>query len=142
MAASAPARVNWARVVPCGLLAGIVWTVLSSVVTALAGRAFAAALPDGRLTRPSASLVTFLLVVNLAEGIWAIWLYAAIRPRYGAGPRTALVAGLAWWALSTFIDLTWGSFGLVPVSALAGPVLASLPAIVLATLAGAWRYSE
>src|SRR5205823_11963536 len=32
-------------------------------------------------------------------GILAIWLYAAIRPRYGAGPKTALCAGLAVWSL-------------------------------------------
>ena len=32
-------------------------------------------------------------------GIFAVWLYAAIRPRYGAGPKTALCAGAAVWGL-------------------------------------------
>ena len=32
-------------------------------------------------------------------GILAIWLYAAIRPRYGAGSKTALYAGAAVWGL-------------------------------------------
>ena len=142
MPADPAGRVNWACVLPCGLLAGLVWTVLSSFVTALTGQAFSAALPDNRLAAPRASLVAFLLAVNLAEGIWSMWLYAAIRPRFGAGPRTAIIAGCAWWAISMLIDLTWGSFGLVPMATLAGPILASLPAILLAALAGAWRYSE
>jgi hypothetical protein len=140
--ADSAGRVNWARVLPCGLLAGLIWTVLSSFVTALTGRAFSAALPDNRLAAPSAPLVVFLLAVNLVEGIWAMWLYAAIRPRFGAAPRTAIIAGCAWWAISTLVDLTWGSFGLVPMATLAGPILASLPAVLLATIAGAWRYSE
>ena len=32
-------------------------------------------------------------------GLFAGWLYAAIRPRYGAGPKTALCAGLFVWFL-------------------------------------------
>lgn len=36
-------RINWKRVPPCGVLAGVVWTVLSSVVTVAAGHAFSAA---------------------------------------------------------------------------------------------------
>ncbi len=28
------------------------------------------------------------------------WLYAAIRPRFGPGPKTAICAGLTVWALS------------------------------------------
>jgi hypothetical protein len=135
-------KFNWRRVFACGLLAGFVWTVLSSIVTVLFGRDFAAAAPGNRLAAPSARLVTFLLIVNLVEGIWAMWLYAAIRPRFGAGPKTAVIAGFAWWVISSLIDATWGSFGFVPPGALLGPMMASLPAIVLATLAGASLYQE
>jgi hypothetical protein len=135
-------RINWGRVVLCGLVAGIVWTVLSSVVTIFAGQAFSAAVPGNRLAAPSAPLVTVLIVVNLAEGVWAMWLYAAIRPRYGAGPCGAVIVGLSWWILSSLVDVTWGSFGFVSAGTLLGPIAASLPAAVLAALAGAWRYTE
>lgn len=133
---------NWRRVLWCGLLAGAVWTVLSSIATVVAGRGFAAAVPGNRLAAPGASLVSLLLLVNLAEGVWAMWLYAAVRPRYGAGPWTAGVVGVAWWVLSSLIDVTWASFGFVPPMTLVGPVAASLPATVLATIAGAWLYKE
>lgn len=133
---------NWGRVLLCGIVAGLVWTLLSSVVTVLVAHDFAAAVPGNRLSAPGGGLITFLLAVNLVEGIWAMWLYAAIRPRYGAGPKTAVVAGLSWWVISSLIDATWGSFGFVPASALLGPMAASLPAILVAALAGAWFYRE
>jgi len=135
-------KMNWRRVLACGILAGVVWTALSAVVTVVAGQAFSRAVPGNRLAAPSASLIAFLSAVNLAEGVWAMWLYAAIRPRYGGGPRAAVVVGLAWWVVSTLVDVTWGSFGFVPAGALVGPAAASLPATVLAAIAGAWRYTE
>jgi hypothetical protein len=135
-------RINWGRLLLCGLVAGIVWTLLSSVVTVFAGYDFAAAVPGKALSAPSGGLITFLFIVNLVEGLWAMWIYAAIRPRYGAGPKTAVVAGFSWWVVSSLIDATWGSFGFVPAKALLGPMAASLPATILAALAGAWLYKE
>ena len=135
-------RINWGRVLLGGLVAGLVWTLLSSAVTVLAGREFAAAVPGHRLSSPTAGIVLFLLGVNLVEGVWAMWLYASIRPRHGPGPRTAMVAGLSWWVISSLIDATWGAFAFVPASALLGPMAASLPAILVSALAGASLYQE
>jgi len=45
-------KVNWSRVVGCGLLAGVVWIILGSVVTTLLGQQFAA-LPNNRLGTPT-----------------------------------------------------------------------------------------
>jgi hypothetical protein len=47
---------------------------LSSIVTVLAGHEFVAAVPGNKLSAPNAGFVAFLLAVNLAEGIWAMWL--------------------------------------------------------------------
>jgi hypothetical protein len=135
-------KINWGRVVLGGLVAGLVWTLLSLVVTVLVGSDFAAAVPGNRLAVPSSGLVAFLFIVNLVEGIWAIWLYAAIRPRYGAGPKTAAVAGFSWWVISSLVDATWGSFGFVPAKALLPLMAASLPAIIVAAVVGAWLYKE
>lgn len=135
-------RINWRRVLVCGLVAGLVWTLLSSVVTVLVGSDFAAAVPGNRLSAPRGGFVALLLIVNLLEGTWAMWLYAAIRSHYGPGPKTAAVAGFSWWVISSLIDATWGSFGFVPARALLGPMAASLPAIIVATVAGASVYKE
>lgn len=135
-------KINWSRVVLGGIVAGIVWTVLSSLITAFLSKAFVAAVPGGRLSKPPGSMVAFLFIVALVMGIWALWLYAAIRPRYGPGPKTAVIAGVSWWIISTCIDATWGSFGFVPPRAILPASVASLPALILAALAGAALYQE
>jgi hypothetical protein len=135
-------RINWGRVVSCGVVTGFVWTVLSAVSTWYVGADFNSAVPGNKIFAPSAGLAAFLVSVNLSGGIWAIWLYAAIRPRYGAGLRTAAVAGFSWWVVSSLADATWGSFRLVPLKALLPLSVVSLPEMILAALVGAWLYKE
>ena len=135
-------KINWSRVILCGVLTGVVWTVLSAISTWYVGADFNSAVPGNKIFAPSSGLAAFLLTVNLAGGIWAMWLYAAIRPRYGAGAKTAAIAGFAWWVVSTLADTTWGSFGLVPVKALLPLSAVSLPEMIVAALVGAWLYKE
>ncbi len=98
-------RINWPRVLGCGLLAGIVWIILGSVVTALLGRDFAA-LPNNRLGAPTAGFVIVNVVLDLVEGISILWLYAAIRLLYTPGAKTAVIAAFAWWSVVSLGDAT------------------------------------
>lgn len=134
-------RLSWRSVLGSGLVAGVVWIVLGSVVTAVFGHDFAA-LPHNRLGAPSVGFVSLNAVLDLLEGISILWLYAAIRPRYGAGPKTAVIAAVAWWCIVSLGDVTWCSFGFFPASAVVPLMIGTLPALVLATLAGAWLYRE
>jgi len=135
-------KINWARVLLCGVATGVVWTILSATSTWYMGADFNAAVPGNKILAPSAGLAAFLFALNLIGGLWAMWLYAAIRPRYGAGAKTALLVGFAWWAVTSLADATWGSFGFVPVRAL-WPVMAiSLPELMVAAVVGAWLYRE
>jgi hypothetical protein len=86
--------------------------------------------------------IVFALGVGFLLGIYAMWLYAAIRPRYGPGPKSAVIAGLAVWFLIALADSVWASFQLLPITALAGPVFCTLPEIVIALLIGASFYRE
>ena len=135
-------KINWTRVFLCGLIGGVVWTITSAISTWFVGADFNAAVQGNKIMAPSAGLAAFLFAVNLGGGIWAMWLYAAIRPRYGAGAKTAALAGLSWWVVSTLADSTWGSFQLVPIKALLPLSAVSLPEMVVAVLAGAWLYKE
>ena len=134
-------KVNWQRVLGGGLLAGIVWIILGSIVTALLGRDFAA-LPHNQLGRPTPGFILLNAILDLLEGISIVWLYAAIRPRYGAGPKTALIASLAWWFIVTLGDATWCSFGFFPPHTVIPLMVGTLPALIVATLAGARLYKE
>jgi hypothetical protein len=134
-------RINWSRLLGCGLLAGIVWIILGAVVTALLGREFAA-LPGNRLGAPTPGFVVLNVVLDLLEGISILWLYASIRATYSPGARTAIIAALAWWLIVSLEDATWCSFGFFPPRTVIPLMIGTLPALVLATLAGARFYKE
>jgi hypothetical protein len=134
-------RINWPRVFACGLIAGVVWIILGTVVTALLARPFIE-LPHNRLAAPTSGFVALNVVLDLLEGISMLWLYAAIRPMYRPGVTTAIIAAFAWWFIVTLEDVTWCSFGIFPASTVVPLIFGTLPALILATLAGARFYKD
>ena len=76
-------------------------------------------------------------------GIFAVWLYAAIRPRMGAGAKTAVCAGLIVWGLANlYPNIAFMAMDFFPMSLLLTGVIWGLVEITLATVAGAWLYKE
>ena len=136
-------RINWGRVVLCGLLTGVVWGMLYAIVLPLVGRDFLAALPGGdHIPGTSPGMRGIVAIMPFVVGISTMWLYAAIRPRYGLGPKTAAVAGFALWFFGSWADAFWAAVGAVPLGVLVGPVAANLPIALLAAVVGAWPYKE
>jgi hypothetical protein len=79
------------------------------------------------------------------KGIVAVWLYAVAHPRFGPGPRTALIIGLAYWVIGYVIPVV--SFEPLMLEEYAPqmlrmPGLVALVELVLGTLGGAWFYVE
>jgi hypothetical protein len=132
---------SWGRVLLGGLLAGLTWTLLSMILLGLVGSDFMAALLDGRVA-PGGRVQWFLFGSNLAAGIWATWLYAAIRAHYGPGRKAAVITGLAWWALVSMQSAKWVALGTVPIVTAIAPGVVTLPAIIIAALVGGWCYEN
>lgn len=138
-------RVNWGRVFLGGVLATVVVGVLGFVVQLLFLRGTMAG--DAYLLAPTAGSIALWIGAVYGISTFGVWLYAAIRPRYGPGPGTAVLAGLAVWVITSLTDLLWmmvlsqGADG----GALGSVVAAMSSYIVifpLAIMAGAWRYTE
>ena len=139
--------IRWGRVAAGGLVAGLVMNVgeaaLHGGVLATDTENLYAGLKVAMIADPL-NLAT-LIVATFLVGIAAVWLYAAIRPRYGAGPKTAIYAGLAVWV---FVHLFAGAYLGAGFAGIITPKLAWLPVgwglveAPLATLAGAWVYRE
>ena len=91
-------KINMSRLILGGIVAGIVSDVLGFLVDGvlLAPRWAAALKALGRPEFTTNQWIWFNLI-GVAGGIFALWLYAGIRPRFGAGPKTAIWAGLAVW---------------------------------------------
>ena len=143
---AAMGKTNWSRVFLGGLLAGVVLIVLGLATFAwYLKKLYAPALEAlGHPMRAMTGVDYIVAIVfSFIVGILAVWLYAAIRPRYGAGAKTAVCSGLTFWALiSLFPSLSLGSMGLFPGNVLLADSLTSLVVYVVATLIGAWVYKE
>jgi hypothetical protein len=126
-----------------GIVAGIVINisnyVLHNYVTKAANEE---AMKRLNLTLPeSGSTIAVWMLWGLAFGIGAIWLYAAIRPRFGPGPGTAIKAGLAAWFFSCLLaTVSFVNLGIFPFDAVG--FLWELAHSVIATVVGAALYKE
>ncbi len=136
---------NWKRVIAGGLIAGLIINIgellLNGVVLASEWEAFRQQLGyDGSFTTTQ---MTISVIITFLFGIALIWLYAAIRPRFGSGPKTAVIAGAALWfvAYVLFGASLWAAdmftTRLMVFSIIWGAVEAPV-----AALAGAWVYRE
>jgi hypothetical protein len=138
-------KINWTRVFLGGLLAGVVLNVLGFAAWAIyLGNAWRPEMEAlGHPVHESAGLIVFSIVFYFVVGILAIWLYAAIRPRCGAGPKTAVLAGFAFWILGGLLPaISLGPLGLFSASVIALDSLTYLVIVVVGTLLGAWIYKE
>ena len=138
-------KINWGRVFLGGLVAGVVANVLAFVSWFLfLGKAWGAALQAiGRPTQETVGGYVFWIVLYFVMGITAVWLYAAIRPRFGPGAKTAVIAGCAYWVLGDLLPtIAWGFLVGFSTALLTKDAVTALVAIVVATLAGAWVYKE
>lgn len=137
-------EINIGRVILGGFVAGIVGNILAYVVDGvlLAPRWTFAMQQLGR-TEFSANQWIVFSVLGLVGGIVAVWLYAASRPRFGAGPRTAVYAALAAWALSALIpNLTLWSAGILPRGLTVFTTAGAVVEWVAGVLVGAALYQE
>jgi len=138
-------KINWGRVIVGGLVAGAVINVpeviLHGAVFAEDWKALVASW--GRTLDTSATASLLIIVLNGIEGIVAAWLYAAMRPRYGPGPKTALLAGLTVWLVGWLIPtLSAIPLNLFPLWVFFVVPGAGLVEFTAGTLLGAWLYKE
>ena len=83
------------------------------------------------------------LLLSFAVGILTIWAYAAVRPQYGPGPKTAAGVGVVLWLISGVAPAVWNAYLLQQPSAIVVDAMAAaLVADVVATILGAWPYKE
>jgi hypothetical protein len=95
---------NTGRIVGGGLAAGLVMNVLDFLVNGLWLRPRWEAQMDmlnpGLKDKMGVISDAGFIVFDFVLGIALAWLYAAIRPRFGPGPRTAMTAGLVLWVVT------------------------------------------
>ncbi len=134
-------RIAWSKVAVGGLIAGLVWTLLSILLLGIAGSELTTALLRGNRA-PGGNLQIFMFAANLAAAFWATWLYAALRAHYGPGLKTGAIAGIAWWLIVSMQSAKWLALSPVPPSSALLPGLLTLPSILIAAMTAGWCYEN
>lgn len=136
--------INMGRVVIGGLLAGLVLNISETILNLfVVNRDTESALLAMNLPLVGGPAIGGFVVMAFLLGIMTVWLYAAIRPRFGAGMKTAVCAGLVVW----FFAYLYNGVGMAlmhvfPPRLLGITLVWGLVEIVLAAIAGGWAYKE
>jgi hypothetical protein len=137
-------KINLKGVIIGGLVAGVVLNIIDYILFGVVLKDDMAAAMQAINKPPMASnVILWFVFLDFLYGIFLVWLYAAIRPRFGAGPGTAIKAGLISWVVSgLFHALFEGPMGTMPQNLIVIPTLVALVQQPLAVVVGAKLYTE
>lgn len=137
-------KINMQKVIVGGLVAGLVLNVVDTVLFGVVLKDDMAA-AMAALNKPpmSNAQIPWFVFLDFVFGVFLVWLYAAIRPRFGAGPGTAAKAGLAvWFAAGLMNALFMWPAALMPHNITIIATVAFMISAPLATVIGAKFYTE
>ena len=135
---------NHARILIGGLVAGVILNIgeflLNGMVLARQMEEF---FRKCGLPEPGPTTFVILIVMTFLLGILIVYVYAAIRPRCGPGPKTAIYAGIiAWFCVYFYGTVVAWALGFVPTNVLVIAIVWGFVEYTVAALAGAWLYRE
>ena len=138
------AGINLRRLVAGGSAAGLLIWALEAAASLLYLDGMTAALEAHDLAvSMSATKIFLTIALSLLSGMTLVFLYAAMRPRFGRGPRTAVIAGVVMWVGAYLFSLAgYAMIGLYPPSMLVTWGFIGLAEMVTAAVVGAWVYRE
>lgn len=128
--------ISTSKVIVGGLIGGVVATVIASAVN----RFVLSGMQSAGTT--AGSTIAIGVILGFIWTIANVWIYAAIRPRFGPGPKTAAYAGIASWVITMTIVGNFATLGIVSWSFYCASGVSSLINSVVSTMVGAKFYSE
>jgi len=137
-------KINLGRVLLGGLVAGVIISIGNFLLNRVWLRdAMNAEFARLNLPEPGTDLIATAVVLTLILGIGIVYLYAAIRPRFGAGVKTALCAGLmAWFFAILYTGVIIGLVFRLPAGLILKRTMWGLVEYAIGAIAGAWLYKE
>ena len=137
-------KINFGRVLLGGLVAG---AILNAGEWVLNGYVLHKEMDDFfkrcGFPQPGNKFLAIAVAITFVLGIVIVLGYAAIRPRFGPGPKTAIIAGLfAWFGVVVYQNVIAGGLGMVPINLVALVIGWEIVEFCLAALIGAALYKE
>lgn len=137
-------RINTNRLLVGGVVVGVLLWLLEAAASMIY-------LDDMRMALQAHSLVlqmkssTWLasLAGFLMFGLTLVFMYVAMRPRFGPGPKTAIIAAVTLWLGGYVTSLIgYDQIALYPRSLLYLWGVVGLLQLIIGSLVGAWIYRE
>ena len=139
--------INTAKVITGGLAAGVVANIIGylgfgmwlgprmeaeavAVAPAMAGRGMTGA------------AIATQVVVSFVVGLLLVWLYAAMRPRFGPGMKTATYAAFAVWLCGLLFHIDWLLTGMMTTGTYVMASVVAAVQVIAAAGIGAMLYKE
>lgn len=137
-------QINMQRVALGALAAGAVIFVAEGILSQVYMGPMEVALEAHNLSM-DVTLGGFVLaaLMSLLVGFALVWFYAAARPRFGPGPKTAALVSVVLW-LGGYVPSVLGYkiMGLFTDWLLVFWALTGLVEVIVATMVGGWLYTE
>ena len=138
--------INTTKVVAGGLLAGVVFNridfAINGFLMAEDFAANAARLGLDPATQSTPDVITTWVIIDFIFGLTVVAIYAAIRPRFGPGVKTAIIAAVLMWVPTTALVLGFSKSGIFTMGIWAKMLIPTLINACAGSIAGAWAYKE
>ena len=139
--------INTTKVLIGGFAAGVVMNVIDfvsySYILGARMKAESDAFKPGMSDQmASSSMMVTNIVMDLVLGILLVWTYAAIRPRFGPGFRTAVYAALLFWVLAGIFLSGYMHMGMMSAGLWWSFAIIGLVNFLVSAWVGARLYSE
>lgn len=140
--------INTKKVIVAGLAAGVVMNILDYLIHMVFGaqmttdlNAFQPGLGDSMNTM-SGSVMTGFIIMDLVIGMLLAYTYAAIRPRFGPGAKTAIIVGLMYWIFGSIMSSTYLIMGMMSRNLWLTYGVVYLVCLIIASLVAGALYKE
>ena len=137
-------RINFGRVLSGGLAAGVVANVLDFLINKYLMVSEATDMMQRLNLKPDQVESSWMMwtAVDFIYGFILVFTYAAMRPRFGPGPRTATIAALSYWLAFTAVFAGLMSMGIYTQQAFIKNSALSVVSSIVPAMVGAWLYKE
>jgi hypothetical protein len=139
--------INTSKVVVGGLAAAVVNLALGFVAFGMwlgpkMNAEMDAVIPGASAKMMSGSNMVWGLVGQAAIGFLLVWTYAAMRPRFGPGPKTAVMATLPVWISGAIFYMGYMQMGTMSSGSYWTGMVVSLIITAASSIVGAMLYKE
>jgi hypothetical protein len=140
---------NTSKVITGGLAAGLVMNVLDFIVNkyivgarmAADANAFKAGLGDAMMAMSGKQMAGYV-IMDFVVGLLLAYTYAAMRPRFGAGAKTAVITAFVFWIFGSIVAVNYMAMGIMSSGLWLTYGIIWFICLLIAAMVGGKLYSE